>query len=233
MKQTSFAILLLLSLGLTQCKKNNAIETTVHTVVLQPGPEAETIYVQEIIPVNTERTSNKEAGAKEEGLLIAARWNSIIHPEQQSWRSLLRFSALSQIPAQAKVKTARLYLSGVSSSDLFPDGNSSFDGSRRSANTSVLQRLTSAWNKNEVNWFNMPQATNEGEVMIPPSDRQWNYNVTLDVTDMVREMVSQPEKNYGFVLRLQNDDPFTAVLFASSSSKDESARPRLVVEAEY
>src|SRR5690348_14795467 len=99
MKQSSLAILAFLSLGLTQCKKNNAIEPTAHTTVLQPGPEAENIYVQEIIPVNTERVSYKSSGEKEEGLLIAARWNSIIHPEQQSWKSLLRFDALSQIPS--------------------------------------------------------------------------------------------------------------------------------------
>jgi hypothetical protein len=221
----------ILCLGLTQCKKKDSIAPEVHTIVLQPGKGSS--CVQEIIPVNTEKNTYAGEDQVREDLLVAARWNSLRYPQQQSWRSLLRFDELSGIPPIARIKSARLYLTGISSSRTFPEGNSHFPGSGTTDNSAILQRLNTNWNKEDLNWFNMPSTTEEGQAIIPASDRRWNYNVVADVTSMVQEMVAHPKENYGFLLRLQHETDFSALLFAPASCSDASARPRLEIEAVY
>ncbi len=77
--------------------------------------------------------------------------------------------------------------------------------------------------------YNQPPTTELDEALIPASTKQWNYNVTVDVTQMVKRMVANPSKNYGFKMRLVTEDTYRSMVFASSEYSDSTKRPKLTV----
>ena len=144
-----------------------------------------------------------------------------------TFRSLLCFTELSNIPSNAVIVSATLRLYGVTS-----DRNTSYPGAPASyyENTVVVQQLTSPWNENTVTWNTQPSTTTANQFIIPQSTSEynWNYsNSSSELVAMVQSMVSG--NNYGFMLRLQTEQHYRNMVFASSDHPDASLHPELEV----
>jgi hypothetical protein len=139
-------------------------------------------------------------------------------------RSLLKFD-LSSIPQASTIESANLYL--YSYPNPVPDGNL-VDANFGSNNSMVLQRVTSDWSASTITWFNQPASTTQDQVSVAHT-ASTTLDLTLDVTNVVRTMVST-NANYGFFMKLQNETPYASRIFVSSHSSLPSSKfPKLVV----
>jgi hypothetical protein len=94
-----------------------------------------------------------------------------------------------------------------------------------------LKRVLGNWEETTVTWTNKPATTDVNQVSIDASTSQWNYNVEVDVTGMVKDMVSN-NQNYGFCMQLKTEQIYRSLIFSSSEATDPTKRPKLVVEYE-
>jgi len=139
-------------------------------------------------------------------------------------RAYIRFDDLAKIPSTAHVLSATFYLYGLTSSIVSPQGN-------YGANRSVIEPVDGPWNESTLTWNTQPKVKTEwGQVTLPASTSQWNYDVALDdVKGMIARAVMFPAKNYGVRISLANETYYRNLIFASSESTDPSKRPKLVV----
>jgi len=147
-------------------------------------------------------------------------------------RSLIRFDDLANIPAGKKIVSAKLFLYGPSSSPVYlPQGNSTYPGSPYEvSNTTLVQKVTSPWDENIVTWKTQPTITTIGQEKITASTSQWNYDVKVDVTSLIKTMlVNDGGTNYGFRLRLADESAYRSMGFYTSEASDRTKRPKLVV----
>src|SRR6185436_15114022 len=94
------------------------------------------------------------------------------------------------------------------------------------SNASFLQKVTSSWNENTITWNNQPATTTTNQVTLAQStDPHQDYS--LDVTTLVQNRVTTPATNFGFMLRLQTELNYAALVFASSDNADITRRPKL------
>jgi len=237
---------LVLTLTLFGCKKENvsspqiqmistdessdatifkAIGNGTTKLVLRPGPRnGQDVYVDKLdnfpsgnqnsvpeLPINTWTNG---------GLLV-------------NTRSFIKFENLKLIPANATIISAKLFLFGMSSSLNSPQGNSYYPGSPYNEfgdNSCWVQQVVGAnWNESTLTYDNQPTGTTLDEAVLPASTSQWNYNAVADVAKIVKKMVANPSKNFGFLIMLQNEAIYKSVVFASSETSIRSQRPKLVV----
>lgn len=136
-------------------------------------------------------------------------------------RGLFDFN-LSFIPSSAQIVDARL--------DLYfaiNEFNPSIE--QMGANSAWLCRITENWEEDVVTWDNMPQWTDETHVVLPQSTSPDQDYENIDVTQLVQDMVSNPGESFGFLLKLENEVPHTAMCFASSDYIEENLRPVLTI----
>lgn len=145
-------------------------------------------------------------------------------------RGYIKFdSLLYRIPSTANIISAKLFLYGETSSISFPYGNSYYTGSGNPANPCYIQRVVGKnWTESSLNWNNKPNTTTIDQVTLPASTSQWSYDASVDVTAIVKTMLSLG-KNYGFCMRQITEESYRVLLFSSSESTDVTKRPRLVV----
>jgi hypothetical protein len=148
-------------------------------------------------------------------------------------RTYIKFVELSDIPSNARILSARLFLYGVESGVAAPIGNSFYPGSPYEAyvdNSCWLKRVTGSWSAGTITWDTKPGTTEEYKASIPASTSQWNYNAPMiDVTNMVRTMVQTGENN-GFCLELKTEEIYRGIVFGSSEHPDPARRPKLVLD---
>jgi hypothetical protein len=148
-------------------------------------------------------------------------------------RSLLRFTDLSQIPTTSYIKQATLFLHGLDAGSVhLPQGNSYYPGSPYRSfgpNDTYIRKITSDWDESSVTWNNKPSTTVNYESLISPSTKQWNDNISADVTQIVKTFVKDPSKNYGFMLQLNKEKIYNSYGFYSSESSEPLKRPKLVI----
>lgn len=163
--------------------------------------------------------------------IIMARWSlSQFNYDTATQRSYIRFDSLAKIPSTATVTSAVLYLYGVSSSISFPYGNSYYPYSNNPPNPGLVQEVIGGtWDQTTITWNNAPALTSVGQDTIPASTSEWNYNASVDVTNLVKKMVASPSTNYGFGLRLITENIYRDMVFGTCEVADSTLRPRLVV----
>ncbi len=159
-------------------------------------------------------------------------------------RSLIRFTWLSTIPPGSTIINAKLVLHTPSSTMQW--GNNLFPSTPLPLNNEgwVQRVLPGAgnplspnnWNEQTVTWNNQPATdpTPGNWVNIPITNSRWNWNIALDVTNMVQqivsEMVTDPYANNGFLLRLITESPYyRQQVYASSDHEDCNMWPELIV----
>lgn len=175
---------------------------------------------------STQTNADRNFGTEETLWMKDWTWNAI-GCSGGTIRSLLCFTELSNIPSNAVIVSATLRLYGVTS-----DRNTSYSGAPASyyENTVVVQQITSPWNENTVTWNTQPSTTTANQFIIPQSTSEynWNYsNSSPELVAMVQNMVSG--NNYGFMLRLQTEQHYRNMVFASSDHPDASLHPELEV----
>ncbi len=175
---------------------------------------------------STQTNADRNFGTEETLWMKDWTWNAI-GCSGGTIRSLLCFTELSNIPSNAVIVSATLRLYGVTS-----DRNTSYSGAPASyyENTVVVQQVTSPWNENTVTWNTQPSTTTANQFIIPQSTSEynWNYsNSSPELVAMVQNMVSG--NNYGFMLRLQTEQHYRNMVFASSDHPDASLHPELEV----
>lgn len=135
-------------------------------------------------------------------------------------RILIEFEELSKISKKAIILNAELKLHGVTDDGWA--GNST-----ENTNNGKLFRITKKWNEGDVTWKNQPAIDRDKYANLPAIE--WNKDMTINVTDLVQEIVSKKEKNYGWMLRLNQEQIYRGVRFASSDHRDSTLWPELVV----
>jgi len=103
-------------------------------------------------------------------------------------------------------------------------------------NLSIIEQITSDWEEQTVTWNTQPTTTNVNRITIPESTLQWNWNFTdnsADLITMIQDMVSNQAMNYGFMIKLDTEDYYRAVSFASSDYTDSLLWPELTVTYSY
>lgn len=142
-------------------------------------------------------------------------------------RALIRFTEMNTLPADAVVTNATLTLTTPATSMHY--ANSSFPGSGYSTtNEGWARRVTSDWSEDTTTWSGAPAATATNEVAIPVTTSHFDWSTTLNVTQMVQDIIASGT-NYGFMLLLQNEATYRCALFATSDNADSTIRPALSI----
>lgn len=138
-------------------------------------------------------------------------------------RGLIKFD-LTSIPEGSEIRNARLYLYSVANTVNGP-GHSPLTGS----NEFILQKVTSSWDEMEVTWNTQPTTTGIGQILLPASD-SCLQDYVIDITEFVQDMVDDPANNFGLMMKLNTEEHYRKILFASSDYGDDSLKhPKLVV----
>jgi len=136
-------------------------------------------------------------------------------------RALIRFN-LSSLPAGANIISAQL--------DLFALGPyGSLGGHSGNANSFVLERVTQNWNESTVTWNNQPPSTNTNCVTLTNSNSFNQDYLNIPVTNMVVDMLNS-NANFGFKLRLINENKTNSILFCSKDYSNTAKHPRLIIQ---
>ena len=97
-------------------------------------------------------------------------------------------------------------------------------------NTCWLERVTSPWNDNTVTWNTSPTATSVNAVVLSSSSASSQDYLGVDVTQLVQDMINDPDGSFGFLIRLQIEDPSRGLFFCGQGFSDASKRPRLTIK---
>jgi len=139
-------------------------------------------------------------------------------------RCLLEFN-LSLIPDNAKIIDARLSLYFHHIQMSVPMTHSSLGG----PNISLLQRIENEWDENSVTWNNQPPVDTTNQVILPESTSPTQDYPNIDVTAIIQDMVKNPLTSHGFLFRLQTEEYYRRMVFASSDHLVDSLHPKLVI----
>src|SRR5207302_3584445 len=94
--------------------------------------------------------------------------------------------------------------------------HSSLSGS----NEAVLQRITAAWSESTVTWNNQPATTNQNEVILSQSTAIHQDYLSIDVLNLVNDMLQNPSSSFGFMIKLQTEIRITTMKFETIDNAD-------------
>jgi Concanavalin A-like lectin/glucanases superfamily len=135
---------------------------------------------------------------------------------------------LSSIPTNAVVDSAYLNLYySQAVIDIFYPQSTYFDGHVGDTRFWV-QKITQPWSASTITWNNQPTATTINQIGIPVHTSK-TQNYKIDVKNFVQDMVLNPVNNHGFMLKLQNETPYTLVALTSSDDANPNIRPKIQV----
>lgn len=137
-------------------------------------------------------------------------------------RAVMYFD-LSQLPSCKRIISAKLNLYSLA-----PCG--SLPGHTGTNNSAVLRRVLQSWDEYTVTYNNQPDASEENQVILLPSTAYNQDYLNIDVTALINDMLTT--NNYGFLLKLQNEETTNALTFCSSDYYDSSKHPSLTIEYE-
>ncbi len=181
------------------------------TIILKPGPsEGKDARVWSINP-------NLISGDYEYMKANAWTWGGDFGIE----RSFIEFD-LDSIPPNVEITSAQL-----SFFYHFLGGN--IEQTHSGDNYSLIQRIVTPWSESGTSWNNQPGATSVNEVIVPPSTEPQQDFLDIDVTDLVIDMLDDPENSYGFLFRILNEEEYRRLAFASSDHPDPDKWPMLVI----
>jgi hypothetical protein len=187
---------------------------TEHTVIIQPSNNAGEF----LLGIRTGAGDQSGPGATD---YVLAAWT--VNGDPVTIRELLKFD-MSSIPANATIKSANLYLYSYPPPTL--NGNFT-DANFGTNNAFFIQQVTANWTPGTANWSNQPATTTANQILVPHT-AQSMLDLNIDVKAMVSSMVAT--NNYGFLMKLQNENYYTSRIFVGSRSPNLQAKyPKLVV----
>ncbi|MBN2175853.1 MAG: DNRLRE domain-containing protein [Bacteroidales bacterium] len=187
----------------------SAENTAQDTIFIQPGPEdGKDAIIHSLYPY----TNYGDLLS-----LIAAAWT--YQSDFGIIRGLFEFD-LDSIPSDLQIKEAFL--------NLYYNPTCGHEG-HGGENSAWIRKVTGNWNEYTVNWINQPPTSSENQIILPASTSTTQDYLGIPLTDLVQEMISNPEENFGFQLRIQNEEVYRSLTFASSDYPITSLRPMLVI----
>lgn len=140
-------------------------------------------------------------------------------------RSLMAYD-LSFIGTQSEIVDATLKLYCDRYSTLYPNGHEQLYV--YNPNGCVIQRIIEPWDEIDISWMNIPATDFTHEVHMPQSQASFQ-NYAIDVTDLVQDMINHPDSSFGFRIKLENEQPYNRMVFASSDHPNPELHPVLEV----
>ncbi len=196
-------------------------------ITIQPGPETGTDAQVTITDWNPEALIRNYGG--DEDIVI---WAWTIQSIPVTSRVFLRFD-LSFIDAPDDVVSAKLFLYNNPNSRTL-EGKHQFGSCATGkcgykSNACWIRRVAAPWTEYEVTWDNQPATSGSNQVTLPTSKTQNQNYPDIDVTKLVRDMLSIPQGDFGLSISLKEEDHYCALIFASSDNANPDIRPKLVV----
>ena len=152
--------------------------------------------------------------------LMATAWTN--SGNELVTRALIDFD-FSELPAEAIIQSVKLSLYSYNSPS--NGAHSTLSGS----NESVLRRITSPWEEHQVSWNTQPTTTIVNQVQLEATTTDIQDFENIDITQLVMDMLEQPDSSYGLMLQLVNEQIYRRVLFASSDNPDSTLHPKLEI----
>ncbi|NOX46638.1 MAG: DNRLRE domain-containing protein [Chlorobi bacterium] len=179
------------------------------TIVIQPGAsEGKDAMVRSLFPYQNWGTDES---------LFAAAWT--YDDDFGITRPLFDFD-LSVIPDSSEILQASL--------SLYYDPECGHEG-HSGENEAYLLRVTGFWEESAVDWNNQPTTSTENQVLLPASSYYNQDYLDIDVTDLVKDMISEPDNSYGFLIRHVVEVQYRSLIFASSDHPNENLHPKLEI----
>ncbi len=184
----------------------------VTSIELQPGAEGKDANI-------FSRSDSKATNRGNDAVLESYTWTWIADGlGQGSFRSLIQFD-LSSVPSDATITSAELILKAA---------NHAVNGSF-GTNESKLHRVSSSWTESTVTWNTQPTYSQNIFVTLPTSTSA-TQDYTVDVTNHVKDMVSNPAANFGWMLKSSIEETYKAMRFHSSDATTSNLRPLLKIK---
>lgn len=100
-------------------------------------------------------------------------------------------------------------------------------------NAFYIERIVSTWLENEVTWSSQPETTMLNRVEVSETISGEQDFLNIDVTQLVIDMLDDPENSHGLLLKMQNEnDPYRMIILASSDHPNSNYHPKLELEFE-
>jgi hypothetical protein len=135
-------------------------------------------------------------------------------------RSLIKFN-LSSIPAGAIITGASFSL--FAATNTINAGGNAMVGE----NASYLQRIISPWDKSIVTSNTQPQTTQVNQVLLPKSSVTFQNYLNINITQLIIDMLNDPQNSHGLLIRLVEEEPYNAMIFASGNNPNAALWPEI------
>ncbi len=141
-------------------------------------------------------------------------------------RSLIKFN-LKEIPEDAHIISAYLSLyANRESGDANKKGHTFI---YTNSNECLIQRVTEPWDENTVTWNTQPKVTSTNEVVLHKSEYSFQDYENIDITQLVKDILENPDNNFGFMISVKDASLYKCLIFASSDNPNPDLHPKLVV----
>ena len=129
------------------------------------------------------------------------------------------------LPVELDIVSASLSLFAPENST--SDGFHALESNTGKASIAVIQNITSNWDASAVSWNTQPATTEQNEIVLEAPNSEMQHYPDIDVTELVRAQISEPDSHFGFLLRMQAQDYYRKLIFAGSAAENPDLRPRL------
>ncbi len=177
-------------------------------ISFKPGAEGKDSGIPSYYPTTNYGTTNQ---------LNAMAWT--IAGDPSNARTLIDFD-LTSLPSDVVITSAKLNLY------FNPDASSIYQNSGK--NAMWIEGITSSWNESTVTWNTQPTVTTVNRVSVPASISA-TQNYEINITQLLKDKIANPSTNYGWMMSLQDEDPYASVMLASSDHSNAALHPKLEV----
>jgi hypothetical protein len=180
---------------------------TCTSLVIQPGENGKDSEVFSLQP-NNGLTSDTWRGMS---------WT--FQGEQGEVRGFIDFD-FTTLPEDAEIELA--YLSLYSPDPPTTEFHSG-------TNNALLQRVTSTWTEDGITWNNQPSTTTVHQVSLDEASYDFQDYVNIDVTQLVKDMRTDPSNSFGFMIRQADEEPLRRMSFCPGEYPNPKKHPRLEI----
>jgi hypothetical protein len=210
-------LLLLVSATIVFSCKNEKPEPNVKILTLQPGPnDGQDGEVNSLFPDIVSFNGNGK-------FLNPMAWtyNGVINVK----RAYIKFD-FSEISKTSIIDSAfiNLYFSNALIKE-FPVDVSEIG--HIGDNELEIQRITSTWKENELNWSNKPNTTETNSVIIPKSKSETQDYLNINVKELIKDILKS--SNYGFAIKHKKENIYKFTSLTSSEEEVPARRPKLII----
>ncbi len=192
------------------CLSTTSLSQEQVTVILKPGPaEGKDVELNDWYP---------DVPMPDHDNICAVAWTDTGIPFIA--RSIFKFN-LSFLDPGDSVITALL--------SLWSNPTSGHWQGHKGDNECYLRRIVEEWDENTVTWGSPPQTTIQNEFVLKQSTDPWQDYPDIPVTQLVRDMVKDPQNSHGFMLSLVTEELYRSMIFASSDHADPDRWPELEI----